>query len=296
MIDSPEFGKSSVSPTVLEVRVSDKQEGVIPVGKKVHDKLFEGYPPFNFNVNFSCHGPDAISRESEYADPSSPWFNVFFGYYQVDVPIGADGDKDKWDRPFGFAGEGGKVEFEDILRIGKADWGYFSNWMYGVPEEDIDKVINNPDFKPPTCTVTDKRVEINGKEYVECVVDGIKVPSAYVSGRDGKHLKKNDKLLSPAWQAIFGKQGAGVTQDPKVAEGYKESFCPTEMKMKFYMRVDKRWDDDFQSYVYSTSIYGGGINKTWAGDSESRKEYNEAFLDAQMTSLKDVMPKGTGTP
>lgn len=289
VISSPEFGESSAVPAILEVRVDKTQHGILGVGKKVHEKFFEGYPPFDFNVNFSCHNSSMLSRESEYADPRSPWSNVFFGRYQIDTPIGAPGEADKWTRPFGFTGPDSKeVNFDDIQRIGNADWGYFSNWMYGVPEKDLDAFFEWQKTQPkPTCTVTNPSVTINGKEYVECTVDGIKVPSAYVSGRDGKSLTNNDPLMSPIWRKIFGKQTDGVNRDP--ATGGVESFAPTDMSMKFYMRQDKRWDPDFNGYVYSTEIYGGGVNKTWAGDSAERQAYNERFLEAQMAAVKDTM-------
>ncbi len=290
VVNSPEFGRSSALPMILEVPVASEKIGMLEVGKKVHDKFFPDAPPFNFNVNFSCANATGLSRESEYTDPRSPWFNVFFGRYQIDAPTGAPGEAGKWDRPFGFVRPGSnEINFDDLLKIGKADWGYFSNWMYGVPEADLDRIFKDANVgRTPTCTVTNPSVTINGKEYVECTVDGVMLPSAYVSGKDGKGLTNNDPLMSNVWRNVFGKQNDAVNKDPRLAG--LESFTPTEMKMKFYLRQEKRWDPELNSYAYSTQIYGGGINKTWAGNDPAKQAHNERFLEAQMDAVKATMP------
>lgn len=102
VISSPEFGESSAAPTILDVPVSAKQQGLLDVGVKVHQKFWQDAPPFNFNVNFSCAKTDPLTGTSDYADPRSPWNNVFFGRYEIDCPAGKPGEKDKWQRPFGF--------------------------------------------------------------------------------------------------------------------------------------------------------------------------------------------------
>ncbi len=290
VIRSPELGESSTFPAILEIRVDKTQHGPLEVGKKVHEKFFEGYPPFDFNVNFSCARPSLLGGKSDYADPRSHWNNVFFGRYQIDTPVGAPGEKDKWERPFGFVRPGSnEVNFDDIQRIGKADWGYFSNWMYGVPEKDLDAVFAGLKAEPPPrCTVLNPSVMINGQEYVECEIDGVKLPSAYVSAEDGKGLRNNDALFSPIWRRVFGKQGDSVNEDPALAG--KKSFHATDMKVRFYMRQEKRTDPDHEGPVYSTVIYGGAVNKTWAGDSPERQAVNERFLEAQMRAVRETMP------
>jgi hypothetical protein len=293
VINSPEFGESSATPAILDVPVSADKQGLLAVGQKAHEKFFPNDPPFNFNVNFSCANAEGLGRQSEYADPRSPWFNVFFGRYEIDAPAAsAPGDKDKWTRPFGFTAPGSnQINFDDVLKIGNADWGYFSNWMYGVPESELDKdFAQQANFPKPTCTVTNPNVVINGKSYVECTVDGARLPSAYV-GNDGKGLTNND-VLSPVWRDVFGKQDAAVAQDPSLAG--KPSFFPTEMKMKFYLRQEKVLDPKTNQYVYKTEIYGGGVNKTWAGNDPAKQAYNDRFLQAQMDAVKSTMPPATG--
>jgi hypothetical protein len=289
VISSPEFGESSATPAILDVPVSPQKQGLLSVGQKAYQKFFQGYPPFNFNVNFSCAKTDPLTGKSEYADPRSPWSNVFFGRYEIDAPAGQPGDPTKWTRPFGFTAPGSnQIDFDDIQKIGDADWGYFSNWMYGVPEGELDKDFAQQANAPkPVCTVTNPDVKINGKDYVECTVDGVLLPSAYV-GNDGKSLTNNDALMSPVWREIFGKQDGSVAEDPKLAG--TPSFAPTEMKMKFYLRQDVKTDPATGQKTYATEIYGGGVNKTWAGDDPTKQAYNERFLEAQMDAIKATMP------
>jgi hypothetical protein len=290
VINSPEFGESSATPAILDVPVSAQQQGILSVGQKVHQKFFPDSPPFNFNVNFSCAKTDPLTGTSDYADPRSPWDNVFFGRYEIDCPAGAPGDKTKWSRPFGFVAPGSnQINFNDILKIGNSDWGYFSNWMYGVPEADLDKSFAAQAAGPkPTCTVTNPNVVINGKSYVECTVEGVSLPSAFVNPRDGKALTNNDSLMSPVWRNVFGKQSSDVGEDPSLAN--TPSFAPTKMKMKFYLRQEL----DPKTNTYKTLIYGGGVNETWAGSDPTRQAYNDRFLQAQMDAVKATMPPAAG--
>jgi hypothetical protein len=282
VISSPEFGESSAAPSILKLRVGPTQVGPLVVGQKAYEKFWQGYPAFDFNVSFSCAKANGLDKISTYADPRSPWFNVFFGRYQIDAPTG----QGQWQRPFGFVnGTAMAINFDDILRVGNSDWGYFSNWMYGVPEAELDKVFAAQDAAPPPKTrIVDSNVIVNGKRYVEAEVDGVMLPSAYVSGEDGKALTDNVPVASFAWREIFGKQGPDVANDPTVAAEYPQSFAPTQMKMRFFLRYEK------VNGAYHTFIYGGGVNQTWAGDDPDRQAFNERFLDAQMDAVKNTMP------
>jgi hypothetical protein len=161
--------------------------------------------------------------------------------------------------------------------------------MYGVPEKNLDQIFaqqkNDP---PPKTTVTNPDVVINGNHYVECTVEGVKLPSAYVNPNDGQKLTNNN-LMTPVWQHVFGTQTSDVSQDPALAN--TPSFEPTEMKMKFYVRTFQK--DDPQNpgqKVWATEMYGGGVNETWAGDDPAKQAYNERFLQAQMDAVKATMP------
>jgi hypothetical protein len=287
VIDSQEFGQSSATPAILQIPVSAEEKGLVAAGKKAHDKFFGGYPDFDFNVNFSCAKADLLTGKSAYADPRSPWWNVFFGRYQIDAPIG----KDAWKRPLGFTDHSMKtVSFDDITRIGNSDWGYFSNWMYGVPDEALNRAFaaQKAAPAPKMRVITDPLEQVPG--YTLCEVDGILLPSAYVSGGGEQALTTNEFGLTQVWQRIFGKQADDVTSDPAVKQKYPNSFVPTSMKMRFYLKAARRFDP-VKGFVYTTSIYGGGVNKTWAGDDPVKQAYNERFLQAQMDAVKKTMPR-----
>ena len=290
VISSRELGESSATPAILEIPVAPQQQGPLAVGKAAYDLFFAGFPELFFNVNFSCAKAEGASCVSLYADPRSHWFNVFFGSYQIDAPMGAG----KWSRPFGFAKPGStQLATDDLQRIVNADWGCFSNLMYGVPKADIERLAAIQRSGPqPIFTVTNPAKRINGYDYVECTVDRLWLPSAYVSGQDGKKLTNFDPVFSPIWRKVFGRQPDDANQDPAVQKQFPASFPLTEMKGVFYLRTVQRSDPQ-KGNVYSTLIYGGGINKSWAGSDAARQQFNERFLQAQLSAVRATMPQAT---
>ena len=144
-ISHPRFGRSmSWVPTIARFRVDTANRAVTNVGSIVKPKFFPHLPDFVFNVCFAVGHPslrapqlpDLPPLSFPYGDPTSIWFNVFVGYYQLDAP------KSGWTRPFAYVpGSDAKftrIEFDDIVRLGKADWNYFSNYLYGVPADCIE--------------------------------------------------------------------------------------------------------------------------------------------------------------
>jgi hypothetical protein len=267
-----EFGDTTHLPTVLEIIVSPDRIWPLDIGRKVDAVFFEDDPTIVFNVSFSCAKPSLL-RGGDYANPASIWFNVFFGYYEIDVPIGP------WTRPFGFVDDKGLDPcWDDLLRIGKSDWNYFSNYVYGVPEAECAKHDAIPGGAK--CAVRDKAVPIGPHTYVEGQVEGLEVVSGYVSGQDGKKLLNNVCGFSPLWRAVFGR--------PKRSESHADSFVPTTMRMRFWARHDRGYDPDLECEAYKTFIYGGTANM---GYSDAPR--NAAFLDAQMEGVRAAI---THTP
>jgi hypothetical protein len=269
VIENPLFGCSSKNPQVLEIVVSDDEQWPLGVGKIVNEIFFDEAPPIIFNVCFSCHR--AEDGRSEYADPTSHWFNVFFGFYEIDVP------KREWGRPFGFknASDEWEIEFDDLLRIGKSDWNYFSNYMYGVPWWRACG-CNRLDDPGLNKTVLNRDIDIKGDRYFECEVDGMEVVSACRAGEE--KLRRNVTFITKVWQRQFG------TCEPHPE--FEESFFPVKMKMRFFIGWKEEPDFDLKCQAYKTFIYGGSINKTWAGGDEGREKFNEEFLEAQMSAVK----------
>lgn len=269
VIDDPVYGQSTHLPTVLEIVVSDKRRWPLRVGKLVDRRFFADRPPIIFNVCFSCHHPDARGR-SAYADPTSHWFNVFFGFYEIDVR------KAQWGRPFGFKSadrEHPEIEFDDLQRIGKSDWNYFSNYVYGVPRESIAPFdeIHDPEV---VTRVSPQPVVIDGHEFVEGEIDGLEVVTGYVA--EGGRLRDNVWFFSPLWRRVFG------TAPPDPA--FPRSYFPVRMKMRFWMRFEEGHDQDLAADAYRTFIYGGTINKGYPGPLD-----NERFLDLQMEAVRGAV-------
>jgi hypothetical protein len=265
------FGESTHLPIVLEIYVGHDPPKPLAVGETVHARFFEGRKPVVFNVSFSCAKPSLL-RGGDYANPESIWFNVFFGFYEIDVRCA------EWGRPFGFkAATAGclDLEYDDLLRIGKSDWNYFSNWVYGVPDGECRK----HDTVPGGAVVRPQKVvSIGGRDYAEGEVEGLEVVSGYASGKDGKRLLNNVRGLSPLWRAAFGR--------PKAKPGHDESFVGTKMRMRFWARWEEGDDLDLGCRAYKTFMYGGSINTGYADPAE-----NAAFLDAQMDAVRRAIEK-----
>jgi hypothetical protein len=265
-----EFGETTHLPTVLEIIVSEEHTWPLDIGEKVDGVFFTNLPPIVFNVSFSCAKP-TLCRGGDYANPESIWFNVFFGYYEIDVPVGP------WTRPFGFADDTGLAPcWDDLLRIGKSDWNYFSNFVYGVPEAECAK--HNAIPGGASCSVREASVPIGPHAYVEGEVDGLEVVSGYVSGADGKKLRNNLCGFSPLWRAVFGR--------PKRSAAHPTSFVATRMRMRFWARHERGYDPDLEREAYKTFIYGGAVNLGYPDAAR-----NAAFLDAQMEGVRAAIAK-----
>jgi len=272
----PEIGQSvSPLPTIVRISVDDKEGAPADVGSLVKKKFFAESPGFIFNVCFS-RGPG-----NSYCDPQSIWFNVFSGYYEIDVSCKA------WGRPFGYLlGEGcaPTVHFDDVIRIGKADWNYFSNYMYGVPARNIESIDR--------VGLGRERYAYLGREWIEggegrgagrgrywdqVELDHVEVISAYLSGRDDQVLESPSPVLSPLWRLSFGR--------PHPRPAYTQSFIPTEMRARLYMSYSQDYHPALGE-TYRTLIFGGTANNAYPD-----KAKNERFLDLQMRAVRHVIGK-----
>ncbi len=292
-LNDKKFGKSWQWPLVLEVVV--KKCGLISLkaSRLSKKRLFntDKYKgKFILNVNFSC-GYHRLNERSSYCDPFSHWFNVFFGYYQIDVP------KSRWDRPFAYMSSkpGSKINGEDMHRIAKADWNYYSNYMYGVPEEKIlEHNCNSLDDSGFSFYQEKNRIKIGKKYWDYAELNNFTVISAYQS-QQGDELVDNSKL-SPIWRDCFGL--------PNPRKEFPESFFPTKMKTAMYMSFDERYDPDLKEKAYSTYVFGGSINinypdymtinKNLSGEKLKKKKrelerFNNDFLNLQLKNTRELI-------
>lgn len=266
----PEFGESRAMPTVLEIVVDDDAERPpANVGALVKRALFPHEGRLIFNVAFSCGDPGLFGR-GLYTDPRSIWFNVFFGYYEIDVPRPA------WSRPFGYRleGEREQIRFDDVVRIGKADWNYFSNHVYGVPLEAIRPLDRYDMGRIPHRHLG--RVKIGESWWDHVELDGVEVVSAYTAPGERGRLTNPDPLLSPIWRALFGR--------PNPQPGPMKSFAPVRMRAELYMAWEAGEDLDLESGAWKTLIFGGTVRS----DHPDRAAADR-FLALQLAAVRRVM-------
>ena len=275
-VKDPRFGESEGLPFVMEIKVDGENSAPADVGRKVDQVFFPHQGELLFNVSFACGKPKGLFRTGSYGDPRSIWFNVFFGYYEIDV------EQKVWGRPFGYEADGKTVHWDDILRIGKSDWNYFSNWMYGVPDVAIDPT-NSPLRGPTTTTTHHGRKNVNGREWDVLEIDNANVVSAYDDGGKGGAQLVDRDLWSFLWRASYG-----FPIKKKVVE--EPRFFPCPMKAKLYMttRPNKR-DNDLGTPSFQTFLFGGTINNWYSAKSDAHRKENEAFLEVQMEAVRRVM-------
>lgn len=276
VINDRQFNKSMSLPSILEVQVDGLEETVHPEELAPVARLFPDCPKFNVNVAFSC-GRAHLIHPGVYNNPSSPWFNVFVGYYQIDVPTSL------WDHPFGYrsdAANGFTLDEDELTRLGRADWNYFSNYMYGVPLERLDAVGQGP------VTLTRLgRTPVGSHTWDRIRVSDVSVASAYVSHLD-VNLENTYKFLNNIWRAAFGR--------PYRSDRPEESFFPTSLSAELLVcwALDESDDRDLGGPVYRTYVFGGTVNEWWARQPDpdvDRREHNRQFLALQMKTLETLI-------
>lgn len=273
-LNSNRFGESEGLPFVMEIVVDGERSAPAGVGQKVDSVFFKEKPRLLFNVSFACGKPRGLFRTGVYGDPRSIWFNVFFGYYEIDV------DKEEWGRPFGYEANGTDIHWDDIIRIGKSDWNYFSNWVYGVPDQAIDPTNA---LHPPPTTRSLGRHTVGAKQWDQVVIDDALVVSAYASGRKGQPKLVERELWSLLWRTSYGFPiNQPVVEQP--------DFFAVPMKANLYMCWrEKKRDNDLGKTSYQTFLFGGTINQWYSQQSPEKKRENEAFLEEQLAAVRRVM-------
>ena len=278
-VSDSKIGKSHAFPAALRIVVSGDADGPMHyIGRTAHDALFAqpAYPEFAFKVVFAS-ADTSFFGDSDYANPVSIWFNVFFGYYEIDAPTRL------WNRPFGYqsASPDSPVALEDIVRIGKADWNYFSNHMYGVPR---DEIVPYDVVDMSAVKAHDLGRQKIGRDYWDHVtLADVTVVTAALSTKDKKQLENTDSVYSDAWRYAFGTS----SRSDKISQ----SFAPAKMSGEFFMSFRKQRDEEYGEEVYKTFIFGGTFDQGYADAAE-----NARFLALQLESLKAIIPseKRTG--
>ena len=238
-VRDPVYGDSqNCTGTILRIHVDDQPRMLCEVGSKVKSRMFPApYPPFVFNA-VACVGAFEVDGHQRYGNPDSRWFNVFLGYYQLDCA------KPAWDRPFGFCtadGADSQPSIEDLNRLGKSDWNYFSNWDYGVPEQALE----------PYCDVTAASsdpvdrglVTIAGRRWRQVDLLDVEVASCYVSDAPGAEPLVHNTIIDGMLRQGFGY--------PDPHPDHPVSFIPTRLDATLHMAYFE--DDGY----FHTLIFGG---------------------------------------
>lgn len=282
--NTKKFGKDSTYPIVIEFNIFDNSEilskikklsennstteylEVLDLGTLVKKKIFDDYPPFIYNVCFTCSRPSLLKCESRYADPTSHWFNVFYGFYEFDAPC------DLWIRPFGFKTFiDNEIELIDILKMVKADWNILGNYTYGVPF----------DLCLKACTITgDEKLIILNKElkigrytYIEAIIENVICVSAYQAN---EQLLSPYVITSPLWRKVFG--------TTPYNKNYNIPFPFIRMKGHFYIRHSKEYSKILEKDVYKTWMSGGTIDMDYPDE-----KFNQEFLEEQLSAVKSSL-------
>jgi hypothetical protein len=253
-------GSRPYASHVTRIFVDEEPRLLTPVGALVKRRRFSNDPPFVFNT-VSCIGADDPAGAPCYADPRSRWFNVFVGYYQIDAP------KCDWRRPFGYTSPEGSrscVEFRDLLALGKSDWNWFANWMYGVPE-DLAEQYSEADEDAQLDQSAAGRI---GESLWHLVsVGNLQFVSAYESAAPDAARLQHNSLLSGVWRRCYGA--------PCPCPGFAESFIPTTMNTQIQMAY---WEDD---EAFHTTMFGGS----------ARTSTDQGFLECQLAAVRAVIER-----
>lgn len=266
------LGDADGLSTVLRVPMGPAGQGAMGrVGKLAYHALFEdaGYAPFVVNVSFACSRP-RLGR-SEYADARSIWFNVFLGFYQIDVT------PEHYDHPFGYKRQGDALvlDFEALARLGKADWNYFSNHVYGVPLD----VVRRYDRVPSPRAEDLGRTRVGDRYWDTVELRDIKVVSAY-EAEDDRRLEDTFGDLTQIWQMAFGTTRPG--------DRFPRSFAGTRMRARLYLAYSTEPTPGGKP-AFHTHVFGATINEDYPDHEE-----NERFLELQLGALRGAIFREAG--
>jgi len=256
-----EFGCSQSFPFALRIRVSDTFKPVTcnpdRVGALVKQKLFPGDPDFEFRVVFA-QALNPRNDEADYADPRSIWYDVYFGSYTI-----------TWqnDHPFGYAHPvANAMNHDELVRLGLADWNYFTNRVYGVPEANADQYSHYDLSHIPT-TVGKERIGKYNWDAIE--YRNIDVVGPYRADAIDPEAVY-EKCLTKAWREIFG-QHRPIPSQPT-------SYVPASIHAKIYVCFEK------QGQKYRTHIFGGTVNGNYPDAAK-----NQRFLARQLDSIRSTI-------
>ena len=242
-------GRGTMSAPTLEIIIDGARGTAVPEAlSAVAQRLFVHRPRFAFNVCFSC---GRGGRHGVYADPRSIWFNVFFGYYEIDV------SRDEWRRPFGYQTDPDgelQLDLHEIALMGEADWNHFSNYLYGVS---LRRVKRFDDVTVKGRVLGRRPIGDGSRAWDEATLTDLEVVSSYQAAQGERLETTPHPFLRGIFRAAFG--------GPRSRPEFKASFFPTLMDAHFWTCWDAPPGDDrdLGVPVYRTFIFGATIDLTY---------------------------------
>ena len=270
VVQSAQFGNSVPDgPTVTRIFVDDHTRLITNVGQMVKRLLFADHGDMAVNI-VACVGPHDSAGVGAYANPNSIWFNVFFGYYQIDAP------KSQWSRPFGYQSANGfasQVDFDDLLRLGKSDWNFFSNWLYGAPLEFVMPYVG---IDTGALRATQSPAgQIGSSLWHHVSMTNWEVATGYESNAPGAAQLVDNSPISPSWRSVFGL--------PNPQPNWPESFIGQQLWTQSCMAY---YEDD---QAYHTLIFGG------SGPGDGDPNLAAQFLQVQLAAVQAVIAQSYPT-
>jgi hypothetical protein len=260
MMDDPIYGKTRESIGVYEIEVT-KHPRVLEVGKIIKKLMFNDYPDFLLNIIATSAYVDPNTYQSDYPNPTSHWYNVFYGFYEIAIP------KNKVESAYGFD-KNGEVIAKDIIKIGLCDWNLVTAYMYGVPLEACQpnvKITGNEEYR-----VLERNVKIGNFTYTLVECRNIIATSVY----PGLSKLDTPNFIASKLQKSWGTH-------PYV-QGYDDAYPPVRMAARFYITWSVGHNNDYDGPCWKTFVGGGVIHLDYPDE-----DFNNKFLDLQMEKVRE---------
>lgn len=253
------FGKDNIIQYVIEYNVPDyilDGESLENIGYMLKKYMFEEYPSFMCSEYLTC------SKKNNYSNPLSNWYNVVYGFYEINAPCSG------WARPYGFTTDF-KIIPSEIIKVISSNTNIVINYIYGVP---FWKCVEACSMQgKEKVTIVNEKVSIGEYNYIEIMIEDMNLITCYTT--DKKLLSLPYNSLSKLWREIFG--------TVEYIKGFETDFPIIRMKGKFYVRYEHTFDRRLRTFVFKTWIYGGIVNM----DTPNIMFHNE-FLSEQLKSIR----------
>lgn len=260
-INDPIFGQSTANFEVMEFEIKDHPR-VFKSAKLVKELIFHDYPDFTLNELYGMAKVDKLTHQSDYPNPTSHWYNVYYGFYEIDLPLSTA------PAAFGFDREG-NINPTDIIKLGIADYSFLTAYNYGVPIE-----ICKQHIKPTgqeEFRIIKENVKIGTFTYTLIEISNAMLLSVYPAR---EKLTSNEYPTSNLLHKMWGTHG--------YVPGFETPYPLVRMKARLYVTYSIGHDADYNGPCYKTLIAGGIVNMDYPDQA-----FADAFLEKQLEAVRE---------